>query len=153
MGVWDDKTLNASMPIEDYGLDVLKGAHIVVPLVGARRACACACVRVRRAWPGRQPKTASAPRALQTHPSDINCDILGNVTLCLLLEALRLGRPCGMRGVKVSPVIETKKNQPGKCRPLAWLVGRHAQAPARADEMTSVKGGRWRFSAALERLV
>ena len=30
MGVWDDKTLNASMPIEDFGLDTLRGAHIVV---------------------------------------------------------------------------------------------------------------------------
>jgi hypothetical protein len=30
MGVWDEKTLNASMPIEDFGLDVLRGAHIVV---------------------------------------------------------------------------------------------------------------------------
>uniref|UniRef100_A0A7S4JGV2 RNA helicase n=2 Tax=Guillardia theta TaxID=55529 RepID=A0A7S4JGV2_GUITH len=30
MGVWDDQTLNASMPIEDFGLNILKGAHIIV---------------------------------------------------------------------------------------------------------------------------
>ena len=90
------------------------------------------CVRARAPCVARTPpKKASAPRALQTRPSDINCDILGNVTLCLLLEALHLGRPCGMRGVKVSSVRETKKNQRGKCSPLAWLVGRHAQTPAR----------------------
>lgn len=29
-GVWDDNGLNASMPIEDFGLDILKGVHIVV---------------------------------------------------------------------------------------------------------------------------
>ena len=30
VGVWDDEALNASMPIEDFGLDALKGAHILV---------------------------------------------------------------------------------------------------------------------------
>jgi superfamily II DNA/RNA helicase len=29
-GVWDDKGLNASMPVEDFGLDILQGVHIVV---------------------------------------------------------------------------------------------------------------------------
>jgi len=30
VGVWDDEALNTSMPIEDFGLDALKGAHILV---------------------------------------------------------------------------------------------------------------------------
>jgi len=30
VGVWDDEMLNSSMPVEDYGLDALKGAHILV---------------------------------------------------------------------------------------------------------------------------
>jgi len=30
VGVWDDEALNTSMPVEDYGLDSLKGAHILV---------------------------------------------------------------------------------------------------------------------------
>ena len=28
--MWDDEMLNSSMPVEDYGLDALKGAHILV---------------------------------------------------------------------------------------------------------------------------
>lgn len=40
MGVWDEKTLNASMPIEDFGLDVLRGAHIVVGTTKHLRAVA-----------------------------------------------------------------------------------------------------------------
>ena len=30
VGVWDKEALNASMPVEDYGLNSLKGAHIIV---------------------------------------------------------------------------------------------------------------------------
>ena len=30
VGVWDDEALNTSMPVEDFGLDALKGAHILV---------------------------------------------------------------------------------------------------------------------------
>ena len=98
MGVWDDKTLNASMPIEDYGLDVLKGAHIVVPLVGARRACACACVRVRRAWPGRHPKKhphhAPFRPVLQTLTATFSAML--HFASCLKLCALAALAGCGV---------------------------------------------------------